>query len=89
MLVKPFPLKGKSATPFSPYSISTLLIVPSQDPPLKPFLKKILQEVNREIKTLRMGSWRSMIKQSQGQAPYPPLHPLYFRKPDNKDKKAG
>lgn len=77
MLVKPFPLKGKSTTPYSPYSISTLLIVPSQDPPLKPFLKKILQEVNREIKTLRMGSWRSMIKQRARDRPHTP-HSTHF-----------
>lgn len=52
---------------------------------------KILDEVNWVIKTLQMGSWRSMIKKRVGPSlpHWLPPHPLYFRKPDNRDKEAG
>lgn len=60
-----------------PHSIFTLLIVPSQHPPLSPFLKKILEEVNWKIKILQMGSWRSMIKQRARSSPHTP-HSIHF-----------
>lgn len=66
------------------------IFVHSQYPPCHASLK-ILDEVNWVIKTLQMGSWRSMIKKRVGPSlPHRlPPHPLYFRKPDNSDKKAG
>lgn len=77
MLVKPFPLKGKSATPlFSLQHLHSLDSSQSRSTP-ETLPQKILQEVNREIKTLRMGSWRSMIKQRARDRPHTP-HSTHF-----------
>lgn len=85
LLITPLYLHSSGKTPPSlslqhPYSQLTSTLSPFLGVEKKKREKKILDEVNWEIKTLQMGSWRSMIKKSSWPSPHVPTPPTLFQK---------
>lgn len=56
---------------------------------LSPFLKKSLRRSTQRLRLFKWGHGDQWSNSQPGTAPMHPLHPLYFRKPDNRDKKSG